>query len=111
MRLLTLQVLTVGRVYTDGADRPYYKCLFDELQKVVFLLTGKNLCFKRFTPGGNLLTLGVDLEAAQVQGVSKFFLPTNVPEYSGIMITPRRVSAVLCPGCAPRTHNGISTII
>ncbi|KAJ7917410.1 hypothetical protein B0H13DRAFT_2269491 [Mycena leptocephala] len=78
------RVLTVGRVYTNGADRPHYKCLFDELQKIIFRLTGKQLRFKRFTRGGNLITMGVDLEAAQVQGASDSFLPTNKPEYSGI---------------------------
>ncbi|KAJ7476811.1 hypothetical protein FB451DRAFT_1366387 [Mycena latifolia] len=78
------RVLTVGRVYTDGADRPHYKYLFDELQRIIFRLTGKHLRFKRFTRGGNLITMGVDLEAAQVQGASDSFLPTNEPEYSGI---------------------------
>jgi hypothetical protein len=80
-------VITAGRVYTDGADRPHYKCLFDELQKIILRLTGKNLRFKRFTRGGNLVTMGVDLEAAQVQGASDSFLPTNEPEYSGITTT------------------------
>ncbi|KAJ7176340.1 hypothetical protein C8R43DRAFT_1102271 [Mycena crocata] len=78
------RVLTVGRVYTDGADRPHYKHLFDELQRIIFRLTGKHLRFKRFTRGGNLITMGVDLEAAQVQGASDSFFPTNEPEYSGI---------------------------
>ncbi|KAJ6629706.1 hypothetical protein B0H10DRAFT_2208657 [Mycena sp. CBHHK59/15] len=81
------RVLTVGRIYTDQCDRPHYKALYDELQKVVFTLTGKNLRFKRFTPGGNLLTIGVDMESAQVQGASDSFLPTNVPSYSGIVTT------------------------
>jgi hypothetical protein len=82
-----LTVLTVGRVYTDGADRPHYKCLFDELQKVILRLTGKHLRFKRFTRGGNLITMGVDMEAAQVQGACDSFLPSNDPEFSGIMTT------------------------
>ncbi|KAJ7719564.1 hypothetical protein B0H16DRAFT_1795091, partial [Mycena metata] len=81
------RVLTLGRIYTDGADRPHYKCLFDELQKVIFRLTGKNLRFKRFSRGGNLVTMGVDMEAAQVQGACDSFLPTNEPEYSGIITT------------------------
>ncbi|KAJ7775246.1 hypothetical protein B0H14DRAFT_2631856 [Mycena olivaceomarginata] len=78
------RILTVGRVYTDGADHPHYKCLFDELQK---------------HPGENLLTLGVDLEAAQVQGASDSLIPRNVPEYSGITITD--------PDDAPCTQSGI----
>ncbi|KAJ7687083.1 hypothetical protein B0H14DRAFT_2654035 [Mycena olivaceomarginata] len=92
------RVLTVGRVYTDGMDRSHYKCLFDELQKIIFSLTGKHLRFKRFTRGGNFITMGVDLEAAQVQGASDSFLPTNEPEYSGIMNTTdgRESSHIIC---------------
>lgn len=80
-------VITAGRVYTNGATRLHYKCLFDELQKIIHSLTGKHLRFKRFTPGGNLITIGVDMEAAQVQGACDSFLPTNDPDYSGITTT------------------------
>ncbi|KAJ7333283.1 hypothetical protein DFH08DRAFT_966118 [Mycena albidolilacea] len=78
------RVLTAGRVYTNRADRPHYKCLFDELQKIIFQLTGKQLHFKCFTAGGTLVTMGVDMEAPQVQGACDSFLPKNEPEYSGI---------------------------
>lgn len=50
-------------------------------------LTGKPLHFKCLTPGGNLIALGVDLEASQVQGAGRSFLPTNDPEYSKITTT------------------------
>lgn len=75
---------TIGRIYTNRATAAHYKLLFDELQKVTLALTGKPLRFKRLTPGGNLLAMGVDLEAAQVQGAGLSFLPTNVPEHSKI---------------------------
>ncbi|KAF8194062.1 hypothetical protein K438DRAFT_1969352 [Mycena galopus ATCC 62051] len=71
---------------------------FDEVQKVIFRLTGKHLRFKRFTPNGNLLTL-----AAQVQGASDSFLPTNVPEYSAITITDPDEFSLYCVRAAPRT--------
>lgn len=68
-------------------DREQYKAIFDELQRLTLKLTGKPLRFKRLSKGGNLLTLGVDLEAAQVLGAGDSFLPTNEPEYSGIHTT------------------------
>ncbi|KAJ7440024.1 hypothetical protein FB451DRAFT_966547, partial [Mycena latifolia] len=101
-------VLTIGRLYTDGSDRPHYKFLFDELQKVIFELTGKHLRFKRFTPGGNLITLGVDMEAAQVQGASESFLPTNVPEYSGIHTTdPDEFAETYVRACTSHAKRGV----
>ncbi|KAJ7475308.1 hypothetical protein B0H11DRAFT_1727892 [Mycena galericulata] len=106
------RVLTVGRVYTNGADRPHYKCLFDELQKIIYRLTGKHLRFKRFTRGGNLITMGVDMEAAQVQGACDSFLPTNEPEYSGITTTdPDELASYYIRACISHCKRHVVTII
>ncbi|KAJ7511946.1 hypothetical protein B0H11DRAFT_1899441 [Mycena galericulata] len=97
-----------GRVYTNGADRPHYKCLFDELQKIIYRLTGKHLRFKRFTRGGNLITMGVDMEAAQVQGACDSFLPTNEPEYSGITTTdPDELAFYYIRACISHCKRGV----
>ncbi len=40
--------------------------------------------FKRLSKGGNLLSINVDLEAAQVLGIGDSFLMTNELEHSGI---------------------------
>ncbi|KAJ7717658.1 hypothetical protein B0H16DRAFT_1897881 [Mycena metata] len=102
------RVLTLGRIYTDGADRPHYKCLFDELQKVILRLTGKNFRFKRFSRGGNLVTMGVDMEAAQVQGACDSFLPTNEPEYSGIITTePDKFALFFVRACISHCKRGV----
>ncbi|KAJ7930147.1 hypothetical protein B0H13DRAFT_2309828 [Mycena leptocephala] len=86
-------------------------CLFDELQKVIFKLTGKHLRFKRFTPGGNLITLGVDMEAAQVQGACDSFLPTNEPEYSGIATTDPDEFALYCiRACISHAKRGVHAL-
>jgi hypothetical protein len=45
------------------------------------------MCFKCFSPGGNLLAMVVDLEAAQVLGAADAFLPTIDAAYSGINVT------------------------
>jgi hypothetical protein len=84
-KCLDLPAVTIGRVYTNKADRTQYKCLFDEFQHLTKVITGRPLSFKCFSHGGNLLSLNVDLEVAQVQGFGDSFLATNEPEYSGIL--------------------------
>lgn len=79
-----LAVVTIGRAYINRADHAHYKLLFNEFQVAVERLTGKPLCFKRLTRGGNLLTMNVNLEAAQVLGAGDSFLATNELEFSGI---------------------------
>lgn len=64
-----------------------YKALFDEFQRLTHLITNQRLLFKRFSRGGNLLSLNVDLELAQVQGFGDSFLTMNEPEYSEIRTT------------------------
>ncbi|KAJ6518252.1 hypothetical protein C8R47DRAFT_1031643 [Mycena vitilis] len=105
------RVVTAGRVYTNGADRDFYKCLFDELQVIIFRLTGKQLRFKRFTPGGNLLTMGVDMEAAQVGGACDSLLSTNDPEYSGITTTdPDEFATFFVRACISHSKRGVHAL-
>jgi hypothetical protein len=44
----------------------------------------KPLWFKQLLQGGNILVIGINLEAAQVLGAGDLLLPTNESEYSGI---------------------------
>lgn len=64
-------------MYIDKAHKDHYRRLFDELQSQTLLLTGKPLTFQRFSPGGNLLCMGADMEAAQVLGAAESIL-TNL---------------------------------
>ncbi|KAJ7830499.1 hypothetical protein B0H14DRAFT_3143490 [Mycena olivaceomarginata] len=79
-----LSAATVIRAYVNWATTDYYEILFDELQRIKLQITKKVLRFKRFVPGGNLLAMNVDMEAAQVLGAARSILKTNQPEYSGI---------------------------
>ena len=54
------------------------------MQRLTKTLTGRKLQLKRLSKEGTLLSIGVDLELAQVLGAGDSFLPTNEPEYSGI---------------------------
>jgi hypothetical protein len=76
--------VTIGRVYSNRSDRAQYKAIFDELQRLTHMLTGQKLRLKRLSKDGTLLSIGVDLELAQVLGAGDSFLPTNEPEFSGI---------------------------
>jgi hypothetical protein len=77
----------IARVYIDKAHTDHYRRLFDELQSQTLALTGKPLRFQRFSPDGNLLCMGADMEAAQVLGAGESILATNDVEYSGIDAT------------------------
>ena len=74
-------------MYIDKAHTDYYGHLFDELQSQTLALTGKPLRFQWFSPDGNLLCMGADMEAAQVLGAGESILATNDVEYSGIDVT------------------------
>ena len=54
------------------------------MQRLTETLTSRKLQLKRLSKEGTLLSIGVDLELAQVLGAGDSFLPTNEPEYSGI---------------------------
>jgi hypothetical protein len=76
--------VSIVRVYTNSAETDHYEHLFDDLQKHILAVTGKKLCFKRFSKGGNLACLNADIEAAQVLGAAKSFTKTNEPDFNGI---------------------------
>lgn len=84
-------MVTVGRIYTNRADTEHYELVFDKLQSTVKTITGYPPRFKRLTEGGNLLSLGLDLEGAQVLGAGASFMKANVPEYSQIFTSDPRV--------------------
>ena len=73
-----------GAIYSNRSDRAQYKAIFDELQRLTHMLTGQKLRLKQLSKGGTLLSIGVDLELAQVLGAGDSFLSTNEPEFSGI---------------------------
>ncbi|KAF9493254.1 hypothetical protein BDN71DRAFT_1432608 [Pleurotus eryngii] len=79
-----LCVVTIARVYSNRSTCKQYQAVFDGIQQLTLQHTGKPFCFKRLSEGGNLLTMGVDLEAAQMLDAGDLFLLTNQPAYSGI---------------------------
>jgi len=84
--LLISKAITIARVYSDRSDRLQYKTIFDELQRVTFQLTGRQLRLKRLSEGGSLVSVGVDMELAQALGAGGSFLPTNEPGFSNIHV-------------------------
>ncbi|KAK7008311.1 hypothetical protein R3P38DRAFT_3280934 [Favolaschia claudopus] len=84
------RAVTAIRAYINRSSADFYEILFDELQQVKKLITGKVFGMKRFVKGGNLLVMNADMEAAQVLGIARSIMKTNDPEYSGI---PNNISA------------------
>ncbi|KAL0058990.1 hypothetical protein AAF712_014286, partial [Marasmius tenuissimus] len=67
--------------------------------------------FKRLTPSGNLLCSNVDLELRQVLGLPDSFLPTNVPEHSGIYTDdPEELIPYICRGCTTHVKRGVNSL-
>ncbi|KAK7034090.1 hypothetical protein R3P38DRAFT_3496289 [Favolaschia claudopus] len=93
----------------ERASADFYEILFDELQRVKELITGKVLGMKRFVPGGNLLVMNADMEAAQVIGIARSVMKTNIPEYSGIPndITPAEAAKYFVKICYRHTKEAI----
>jgi len=60
--------------------------IFDELQHITHLLTGRPLRLKQLSKNGTLISVGVDMELAQALGAGDSFLPTNEPEFSNIHV-------------------------
>ncbi|KAJ6603588.1 hypothetical protein DFH09DRAFT_1354717 [Mycena vulgaris] len=78
------RAVTSVRAYINRASTDFFEILFDELQKIKKRITKKVLGLKRFVPGGNLLVMNADMEAAQILGAARSVMKTNDPEYSGI---------------------------
>ncbi|KAF8197632.1 hypothetical protein K438DRAFT_2118253 [Mycena galopus ATCC 62051] len=75
---------SILRTFISGASADFFELLFDEIQWIKLYFTSKPLPFKTFVRGGNLLVTNVDMDAAQVIGLSRSVLKYSDPEYSGI---------------------------
>ncbi|KAJ6580328.1 hypothetical protein B0H10DRAFT_2443268 [Mycena sp. CBHHK59/15] len=81
---LVLRAASVARAYINRASADFFEQIFDEIQRIKLLVTGKPIALKRFIPGGNLLVMNADMDAVQVLGICRSVMKHNVPEYSGI---------------------------
>ncbi|KAK6996359.1 hypothetical protein R3P38DRAFT_2800060 [Favolaschia claudopus] len=72
------------RGYISGASADFFEHLFDELQRMKLMFTGRPIPFKKFVRGGNLLVTNLDMDTAQVLGLCRSVLKFSDPKYSGI---------------------------
>ncbi|KAJ6628521.1 hypothetical protein B0H10DRAFT_2428806 [Mycena sp. CBHHK59/15] len=75
---------SILRAYINRASTDFFELLFDELQHVKLMVTGKPIPLRKFVRGGNLLVTNVDMDPAQLIGLSRSVMKYNDPEYSGI---------------------------
>ncbi|KAJ7763836.1 hypothetical protein B0H16DRAFT_1455086 [Mycena metata] len=92
---------TVARAYINRASTDFFEKVFDELQRVKLMVTGKPIPLKQFVPGGNLLVMNADMDGAQILGVCRSVMKHNVPEYSSIPndTPPEQVAAEFIKIC------------
>ncbi|KAF7333797.1 hypothetical protein MVEN_02336500 [Mycena venus] len=79
-----IEAATVVRAYINRASTDFFERIFNELQHVKLMVTGKPMPLKRFVPGGNLEVMNADMDGAQILGICRSVMKRNVPEYSGI---------------------------
>lgn len=77
-------VVTIGRVYSDRADRAAFRRMWEEIQAVVVRLTGKKFGLALLTEGCHLRSFGSDMDSAQCLALGDVLLKWNEPEFSKI---------------------------
>ncbi|KAJ7820677.1 hypothetical protein B0H13DRAFT_2451468 [Mycena leptocephala] len=81
---IALRSASVVRAYINRGSTDFFELLFDELQRVKLMATGKPMPLKRFVKGGNIHVMNSDMDGAQVLGICRSVMKHNDPEYSGI---------------------------
>jgi hypothetical protein len=61
----------VGRVYCNSSTATSFELVFEGLFASIKQATGRELVFKVFDSKSSLLTIHMDMEAAQVQGLGR----------------------------------------
>ncbi|KAJ8514202.1 hypothetical protein ONZ45_g8232 [Pleurotus djamor] len=82
----THQRVTVARVFSNGQDTEAFTHIFEDFFTAIERATGQPLRFKVFDPAGQLLSINLDMEAAQVKGLgcALICLGMNNPKVSKI---------------------------
>ncbi|KAJ7868340.1 hypothetical protein B0H14DRAFT_3585160 [Mycena olivaceomarginata] len=70
------EAVTLGRVWMEAHDRTIFKQVWEELRRLVVVLTGRPLLFKGLHVRGTILGLNADMEVAPLLGFADAFLPT-----------------------------------
>ncbi|KAJ6608663.1 hypothetical protein B0H10DRAFT_1955216 [Mycena sp. CBHHK59/15] len=83
----------------------FFEQVFDELQCVKLMVTGKPMPLKTFVPGSNLLVMNVDMDAAQILGICRSIMKHNVPEYSSIPNDTPPEKVALVPSLLPSVNS------
>ncbi|KAF8172216.1 hypothetical protein K438DRAFT_1981666 [Mycena galopus ATCC 62051] len=92
---------SILRAFVTGASADFFEFLFDEIQRIKLSFTRKPLQFKTFIRGGNLHVTNVDMDGAQVIGLTRSVLKYSDPEYSGIPLDtpPEKVAPKFIKVC------------
>ncbi|KAJ7760294.1 hypothetical protein DFH07DRAFT_957670 [Mycena maculata] len=75
---------SVARAYINRGSTDFFEAVFDELQRIKLMVTGKPIALQAFVPGVNLLVMNADMDGAAAMGVCRSVIKHNVPDYSKI---------------------------
>ncbi|KAJ7732229.1 hypothetical protein DFH07DRAFT_781006 [Mycena maculata] len=70
------EAVSLGRVWMEAHDRTIFKQVWEELRRLMTVLTGRPLLFKGLHVRGTILGLNADMEVAPLLGFADAFLPT-----------------------------------
>ncbi|KAJ7702166.1 hypothetical protein B0H16DRAFT_1832003 [Mycena metata] len=79
---VVLRAASLVRAYINRASADFFEKVFDELQRVKLMVTGKPIGLKKLIPGGNLLVMNSDMDGAQILGFTRSAMKHNVFEHS-----------------------------
>ncbi|KAJ7749102.1 hypothetical protein B0H16DRAFT_1691917 [Mycena metata] len=81
---VVLRAASLVRAYINRASADFFEKVFDELQRVKLMVTGKPIGLKKLVPGGNSLVMNSDMDGAQILGFTRSAMKHNVFEHSNI---------------------------
>ncbi|KAF7367934.1 hypothetical protein MSAN_00858400 [Mycena sanguinolenta] len=81
---IVARAVSAARAYINRGSTDFFEMLFNELQRVKLMVTGKPIPLKAFVQGGNLEIMNSDMDGAQILGICRSVMKHNDPEYSGI---------------------------
>ncbi|KAJ7038757.1 hypothetical protein C8F04DRAFT_1231885 [Mycena alexandri] len=104
------RALTVMRIWMEVHDEPSFKLMWTEIFRLVLLLTGLPLWFKRAHRGGKILGLLSDMEAAPLLGFASALWEEMTPEYRAKIGNLESVLLFVLRICGVHFNRGIAEL-
>ncbi|KAJ7052864.1 hypothetical protein C8F01DRAFT_1169151 [Mycena amicta] len=104
------RAITVMRVWMEVHDEASFKLVWTEIFRLVLLLTGHPLRFKRVHSGGKIMGLLSDMEAAPLLGFASALWEEMTPEYRAKIGNVESTLSYVLRICGVHFNRGISDL-